>query len=85
MILTDGINATMRSNLSAIANWWALPILDLAGDPQIPPMTAARSNVNPFIVNVRNAAFRVSAENGHPNQAAQQFRSTIVENFLRSM
>ena len=85
MIISDGINSTMRSNLSAIARWWGLPILDLANDPQIPPMTFGRNDMNPFIVHIRNSAFRKSSTDSHPNQNAQNFRSTIIEDFLRSM
>jgi hypothetical protein len=34
---------------------------------------------------LRNAAFMVSDTNAHPNAKAHEYRSTFIENFLRSL
>lgn len=34
---------------------------------------------------LRNAAFTVSETDSHPNEAGHAYRSTIVENFMRSL
>jgi hypothetical protein len=75
----------MSNCLKSIAEWWALPIIDMANNTQIPPMTQSKSDINPFILSKRNSVFKTSASNSHPNQNAHNFRSTIIENFLRSM
>ena len=84
---------TMHDTIKDIAKWWGIPVLDLVDDTSVPLMMSygARpsTELNQWIANVKNHAFRVSdtadSVNKHPNYAAHKYRSTIIENFMRSL
>ena len=63
--------------------------LDLKGDPKVPMMIGGRysslGKVSPEAVKQRNKAFQISETDSHPNPKAHLYRSTIIENFLRSL
>lgn len=68
IIITDSwMNSSMHDTLSAIAHWWGVPCLDLKNGPTA--MIDGRldnQDLNPYVIEKRNSAFRVSATNGHP-------------------
>lgn len=89
IIIADGwINKGMYEALISVAQYWGVPCLDLKGDDSIPLMTGGRwvaNNLNTKAQSLRDSAFTVSNENGHPNLKAHEYRSTVIENWLRSL
>lgn len=89
VIISDAWMTTKYANtLKEICKYWGIPYLDLKGDDQVPMGIGGRfnnSNINPKAISLRNNAFQVSSENSHPNGKAHEYRSTIIENFLRSL
>lgn len=78
----------MRDALISVAVYWGIPYLDLKGDPSVPMMIGGRysdATVSEKAVALRNAAFQMSTEDSHPNPKAHAYRSTVIENFLRSL
>ena len=78
----------MRDALIAVAKYWGIPWLDTKGDPKVPLMMGGRYEdvpVNDIASTIRNVSFMVSTSNTHPNAKAHEYRSTVIENFLRSL
>lgn len=76
--------------LKQIAEWWGIPVLDLKEGSNSNPMIGKRTGVNPDIEKLRSKHFAIDYDNpikqdSHPNQNGHNFRSTIIENFLRSL
>ena len=68
-----------------ICIYWGIPVLDLKFDTNVPMGIDGRPEINPKAIELRNNAFKVTSSNGHPNVEAHKYRSTIIENFLRSL
>ena len=68
-----------------ICVYWGIPVLDLKFDTNIPMGIDGRPEINPKAVELRNKAFKVTDSNTHPSVRAHEYRSTIIENFLRSL
>lgn len=80
--------AAMREALISVAEYWGIPYLDLTGDAKVPLMIGGKRGgaaISDTAVSLRNAAFRVSDSDSHPNLKAHEYRSTVVEHFLRSL
>lgn len=78
----------MRDALVTVAKYWGVPYLDLKGDPAVPMMIGGRhdmTGVSARAMELRNASFQMSASDSHPNPKAHAYRSTVIENFLRSL
>jgi len=76
----------MHDGILAIAQKWGIPCLDLKNGSNIPLLTGGKLNgVCERAKELRDAAFRISDSNPHPNVNAHEYRSTIIENFLRSL
>lgn len=79
----------LRDATIKIAKYYGIPYLDLKGDPKVPMMIGGRysslGKVSPEAVKQRNKAFQISETDSHPNPKAHLYRSTIIENFLRSL
>lgn len=78
----------MHDALVSIAVYWGIPYLDLKGDKSVPLMIGGRYSdvsVSEKAVELRNAAFQMSETDSHPNPKAHAYRSTVIENFLRSL
>lgn len=78
--------------LKEICEWWGIPMLDLGGDPNIPLMNGGRRKgsgltLNPKVADLRNKQFYQNYETGdsHPNDAGHEWRSTVVEDFIRRL
>jgi hypothetical protein len=73
------------NTVKEICAYWGIPCLDLKG-PGTPMLIGGKhTEVSSKAKSLRNAAFQVSSEDSHPNVKAHQYRSTIIENFLRSL
>lgn len=78
----------MHDLLVEIAEYWGIPYLDLKESTSVPMGLNGRlpsDSVNSEAVTLRTNAFRVSPSDGHPNKKAHAYRSTYIENFLRSL
>lgn len=78
----------MHDLLVEIAEYWGIPYLDLKESTSVPMGLNGRlpsDSVNSEAVTLRTNAFRVSDSDGHPNEKAHAYRSTYIENFLRSL
>ena len=81
-------SAAMREALIDVAEYWGIPYLDLTGDPRIPLLINGRRSgptLSAKAIELRTAAFAISAEDTHPNPKGHAYRSTIIENFMRSL
>lgn len=89
IILPDAwCSEEMRAALISVAEYWGIPYLDLKGDTKVPLMIGGRygdTAVSSKAVALRNAAFQVTDTDSHPNLKAHEYRSTVIENFLRSL
>lgn len=87
IIIADAwTSQTMHDTLVEIAKWWGIPYLDLKEDPQVPMGLEGRlpsGSVSSKAQALRQTAF--AASDNHPNEKAHEYRSTIIENFLRSL
>lgn len=86
VILADAWMPTKYSNaVKEICKYWGISYLDLKDD-NIPMGIGGKNiSVSDKAKELRNSAFKVSSTNGHPNVKAHEYRSTIIENFLRSL
>lgn len=70
--------------LTEIAEYWGIPYLDMTGrDFKVPLGINGSNTKNPTAIALRDSVFKL--ENDHPTDAAQEYRSTFIENFLRSL
>lgn len=87
IIIADAwTSQTMHDTLVEIAKWWGIPYLDLKEDPQVPMGLEGRlpaGSVSDKAKELRQTAF--AAYDSHPNKKAHAYRSSIIENFLRSL
>ena len=76
----------LHDTLIAIAKYWCIPYLDLKNGENVPLGISDRFyTTSSRARNLRSNAFRVSDNDSHPNLEAHKYRSTIIENFLRSL
>ena len=69
-----------------IAAKYGIPTLNEWDDPNVPLLNrTGRTDVDSDIRTRRNETFRVSPTNTHENWQAQEYESTFVENFLKSL
>lgn len=89
IIIADAYtNSTMRDAIVSVAKYWGIPYLDLKGDPSVPMLIGGRFSdvtVSSKAVSLRNSAFQISDTDSHPNPKGHAYRSTIIENFMRSL
>lgn len=89
IIVTNGIASKDEYRLGqiAIAQKYGIPYIDLNGDARTPAMLrTSNPNIPTAIKQALIAKWAVDpASNTHPNDAAQLFESTFIENFLRSI
>lgn len=72
--------------LVEIAKYWGVPYLDLKDGVNVPMLINGRLSENSTVAQtLRNNGFRISNTNSHPNVKGHEYRSTIIENFLRSL
>ena len=86
VIISDAWMPESYANvMKEICTYWGIPYLDLKGDNIPMGIGGKRSSTSAVAKSLRNAAFQVSDSDSHPNPKAHVYRSTIVENFLRSL
>lgn len=93
IIVTNGLSiADYRTAQISIARKYGIPFIDLNGDDRTPamlrtvnpniPSTIKQALITKWAVDPTGAGGTI---NTHPNDAAQEFESTFIENFLRSI
>lgn len=89
ILIPDGwCSEAMRDAIASAATYWGIPYLDLKGDTRVPMMIGGRysdSAVSEKAVTLRNTAFQMSDTDAHPNVKGHEYRSTVIEHFLRSL
>lgn len=86
IIVTNGSTIDIVEATIAIAHKYGISYLNEATGEQCSYIYRSnRTDVAQSIKDFRTSQWRVSAENGHPNAAAHEFESTVVENWLRSL
>lgn len=86
-IVSNDCPASYREATIASAKRWGIPYLDLMGDDSVPMITSRDEalGVCADAVKLRSDFFYVSAGNDHPNLAAHEYESTVIEHFLRTL
>lgn len=90
IIISDGWmcdNTRYYNALKGIAKYYRIPILDLSGgDDKVPLMINSRGTVSAMAKTLRGNAMAVSySGNYHPTPKGHEYRSTVIENFLRTL
>ena len=87
VIIPDAwMNSTYSNAVKEICSYWGIPYLDLKDGINVPMGIDGRlKETSTKARELRDAAFKVSSENSHPNIEAHKYRSTFIENFLRSL
>lgn len=93
IIISDAWMSDSYANaLKEIAEWWGIPTLDLGGDPSVPLMNSGRRSgsgleLNPRARILRDKTFYNSYDgsDAHPNAVGHEWRSTVVENWMRGL
>ena len=88
IIIQDAwLSKELTTALKNVSEYWGIPYLELKTDPKVPMGISGRIdlNVNPKATELRNKAFQISTSDSHPNPKAHKYRSTFIENFLRSL
>ena len=86
IIIADAwMNQKYHDAVINIAKRYGVPYLDLKDGVDVPIGIQGRFVTNAEVRNLRTNAFRISETNTHPNVKAHEYRSTIIENFLRSL
>lgn len=80
-------NTTYYDALIDIAEYWGIPYLDLSGgNVEVPVMINRRGTVSTFSKETRANAMAINyPSNPHPTPEGHKYRSTVIENFLRSL
>ena len=89
-IVSNNANSSYQQAVRDVAQKWAIPYLDMEGDPKVPTISGKRTNQDiPVDSRVRKLRwennFRVASNNGHPNEKAHEYQSIFIENWLRSL
>lgn len=92
-IINDGYITNkqyIHDTLVQVAEYWGIPYLDMCQNPQVPIMlntgvVGRKNTLNPYAVSRRSEAMCNPSQTDHPGLEGQKYRSTIIENFLRSL
>ncbi len=88
IIIQDAwLNIELTNAIKNVSKYWGISYLELKTDPKVPMGINGRLgiNVNPKAIELRNKAFQISNEDSHPSPKGHKYRSTFIENFLRSL
>lgn len=91
VIISDGwMTKAYADALIEICKFWGVPWLDLGGDPQVSLNVNGRRDGSGITLgdtakSLRNNQFRISNSNAHPNAAANRWRYTALQEFLRRL
>ena len=86
IIISDAwMTQTYHDALIEIAKYWGIPYLDLKDGEEVPMMLGGElRNHSAVATQLRDAAMSFSTNN-HPTVKGHEYRSTVIENFLRSL
>ena len=85
VILADSwMTPTYASVIEEICDYWGIKVLNLK-DSTVPLGIGGRLNGSLKAMELKNKAFKVTANNEHPNLKAHEYRSTFIENWMRSL
>lgn len=86
IISPDGwLSENLRNAQSVIGKAWGIPVLDLKSE-NIPFQTGSRPyDMNPYAVSQRNSVMQIGSGSTHPSILGQQYRSTVIQNFMKSL
>lgn len=83
IIVSNEIPQSFVDATIAIARKWGIPYLDLNYDESVPLMCGSlRPTASQTIKDKRNAQFRISEANHHPNTTAHEYESYFIEEWL---
>ena len=87
IIITDAwMTQAYHDALVEIAKYWGIPYLDLKNGEQVPMMIDGELREHSTVAqSLRDATFQITSANAHPTPKAHEYRSTVIENFLRSL
>lgn len=91
VIISDGWMSENYANaLIEICKFWGVPWLDLGGDPQVSLNIGGRRNGSGITFgetakSLRDNQFKNSSSDSHPNAAANRWRYTALQEFLRRL
>lgn len=90
IIISNGMDTDEHVRASIkMAKKWGIPYLNLDSGYDVPLLNRTRKGTRTETCDearaIRNAQYRVSDSNGHPNHLVHKFQSTFIENFLRSL
>lgn len=85
VILADSWMTPAYANvIKEICEYWGVPVLDLK-NPAVPLGIGGRLNGSQKAMELKNKAFKVTDSNEHPNLKAHEYRSTFIENWMRTL
>lgn len=88
IIISDSwLSTNIYNAMVEVAEYWGIPYLDMRKGTQVPMGINGRlgETISPVATSLRNSAFQISSEDGHPNPHAHEYRSTFIENWLRTL
>lgn len=91
VIISDSwMTETYANALIDICKFWGVPWLDLGGDPQVSLNIGGRRGGSGITLSetaksLRDNQFKISSGNAHPNGAANRWRYTALQEFLRRL
>jgi hypothetical protein len=88
IIISDAwLSQTYHDALIEIAKYWGVPYLDLRDGEEIPMMIGGELREHSSkATTLRNSVFAIGGTSGgHPTPKGFEYRSTVIENFLRSL
>lgn len=86
VIIPDAwMNKKYADATKTICDNWGIVCRDLKFDTSVTMGIGGRSNVSSKATELRDKAFKVTDENGHPNVVAHEYRSTVIESWMRAL
>lgn len=86
VIIPDAwMNKKYADATKTICDHWGIVCRDLKFDTSVTMGIGGRSNVSLKATELRDKAFKVTDENGHPNVVAHEYRSTVIESWMRAL
>lgn len=87
IVSNDIANSGILDAVEAVARKYGIPTLNEARDTKLPYWYRQfpRTEVDSSIRNARNDYYKMNASNSHPNDACQEFESTFVEAWIKSL
>lgn len=86
VIIPDAwMNKKYADATKTICDHWGIVCRDLKFDTSVTMGIGGRSNVSSKATELRDKAFKVTDKNSHPNVVAHEYRSTVIESWMRAL